>query len=449
VTTDEQVIAQLVEANPVRESGPHTAQEQAEADRVLQRVLRDAPGRRGPRPRAGLGLLAPAISVVVVVIVAAVILRSGGSQPTGSTPSRGMTITLQAEPTPQVPRVTASAIAREITLMRRRLVSLGHGFTVAQSGATDIVVTVPKAHAAERARVVRLVGQSAQLFFYDWEASALTPNGKAVASQLSTQARAAVRISQGGRFGAGALAAGGLPLYRAAKLAATQSPVPLSVTQSRKGPVYYLFGAPGSAACAAAAKDNGTKPMGGQHCLLGGPDSPVSNLYADLPAGVSKAEGELVTVPQGTVVLQAANPSVPDEISPGSPGAEFFVLKDRVALLGNDITNPRAGTDQSGQPDITFGFNGPGQSSFETLTRQVARRGRQLSVGGATFDQHFAVALDNQLLTVPQIDFRQYPDGVSGGGGADIAGGLTAQSAKDLATELRYGALPLAVKILR
>jgi SecD/SecF fusion protein len=164
---------------------------------------------------------------------------------------------------------------------------------------------------------------------------------------------------------------------------------------------------------------------------------------------VTRADGELVKVPQGTVVLQAANPSPSHQINPDSPDAEFFVLKDHVALFGNDITHPRAGADQSGLPDITFGFTGSGQSRFHTLTRQVARRGRNVSVGADKLSQHFAVALDNQLLTVPEIDFRQYPDGVIGGGGADITGGLTAQSAKDLATELRLGALPLKLQLVR
>jgi preprotein translocase subunit SecD len=69
-----------------------------------------------------------------------------------------------------------------------------------------------------------------------------------------------------------------------------------------------------------------------------------------------------------------------------------------------------------------------------------------VSVSGETLDQHFAVALDSQLLTVPQIDFHAYPDGVLGATSADVTGGLTAQSARDLATELRLGALPLNLR---
>ena len=83
------------------------------------------------------------------------------------------------------------------------------------------------------------------------------------------------------------------------------------------------------------------------------------------------------------------------------------------------------------------------------MTGDIAHRGANVSLGGHSFNQHFAVALDNQLITVPQIDYRQYPDGIVGGGGADVTGSLTPQSARDLATELRLGALPLAVRVVR
>ena len=93
------------------------------------------------------------------------VLRTGGSATTGSAPSGGLRITLNALPSAQVPRITAGAMSREVALMRRRLASLGRGFTVTQFGASGIVVTAPKAGAVERARILRLITQSAQLPF--------------------------------------------------------------------------------------------------------------------------------------------------------------------------------------------------------------------------------------------------------------------------------------------
>ena len=392
------------------------------------------------RQRHGFVLL-----LVVGLIAASVVALMTQKTVLGLDLKGGVELVYQGEPSPQTPHVTQDALNRAVDIMRSRVDQLGVSEpSIQTTGNNLITVGLPDVH--DVARAEKEVGQTAQLHFYDWEANALTPNGKTVQEQLITQDPTAVTISQGAGNGPGVPGAGGVPLYEATTLAAKQPPQPLSKTQSRKGPAYYLFGAPGSAACETAAKAIGTTPVQGQHCLLAGPDSSLPDLYASLPAGVTKAETELVTVPQGTVVLQAANPSASEQVKPGSPNAEYFVLKDNVALSGTDITNPQPSTDQSGSPDVSFGFNGTGQSAFQKVTGQIAHRGANVSLGGNTFDQHFAVALDNQLVTVPQIDFKQYPDGIIGGGGADITGGFTSQTASDLATQLRLGALPINLK---
>src|SRR5450755_4054694 len=110
MTTDDFVITKLAESNPVCESTPPSPQERAEAERILRRVLAEPARRR--RPRARPGVLAPVVSVLVVLVVVAVVLRTGsGSTPSGSAPGGGTTITLSARPTPQVPRITASAMS--------------------------------------------------------------------------------------------------------------------------------------------------------------------------------------------------------------------------------------------------------------------------------------------------------------------------------------------------
>ncbi|MGH2883672.1 MAG: hypothetical protein ACRDPA_13405 [Solirubrobacteraceae bacterium] len=66
---------------------------------------------------------------------------------------------------------------------------------------------------------------------------------------------------------------------------------------------------------------------------------------------------------------------------------------------------------------------------------------------GSRRNQHFAVALDGQLIAVPYIDYRTYPDGVTAYG-ADLSSGLRAPSARSLAAALRLGALPLNLKLM-
>ena len=413
----------------------------------------DRDRRRGrripPRALSGIGL---GLSLLVVVAVVAVSfgLHGGSPGPSRSVsspgPSRGVRIVFSATAlNPRSP--LGPAIDRSIEILRRRLSAFFHDVRVLRAG-NGLVVVVPEAKSTDQARILALTSPG-RLEFYDWEANALTPHGKTVASQLQAQDQTALTISQGsGGVAPGEPGAGSLSLYQAVMLASRQPPVPTGSTLARLGPEYYMFGAPGSAACAAAAKYNQTTPIQGKHCPLSGPDTSVQNLDSALPPGVSASAGQILTVPQGTVVLQAANPSASDQVNPTNSSAQFYVLKDNVSLSSQDITNPRPSTDQAGQPDLQFGFSSSGASKFQQVTATIAHRGQNVSLVGQTYNQHFAVALDNQLVTVPQIDFRQYPDGIiGGGGGGDITGGFTVQSARNLATQLRLGALPVSLVV--
>lgn len=132
------------------------------------------------------------------------------------------------------------------------------------------------------------------------------------------------------------------------------------------------------------------------------------------------------------------------QAAPPNSAGDYYVLRDAPALSGSDITDPHERTDpNSGAPDITFGFTARGAQAFHALTATVARRGALVSTLGETLNQHFAVALDNRLISVPYIDFKQYPDGISGNRGVDLSGNLTVQSAKDIVILLRYGPLPI------
>ena len=361
----------------------------------------------------------------------------------------GVELVYQGLPSPQTPKVTPDALQRAVDIMRNRVDQLGVAEPEIQtSGDNQITVGLP--NVSDTGRAEAEVGTTAQLLFYDWEANVITSNGKTVASQLQTQDPTATEISQGsGTNGApGQPGAGSMSLYDAVQLASKQ-PESSSAANSRLGPEYYMFGAPGSAACAAAAKANGTVPAAGQHCLLSGPDDNKSDLLSGLPAGVSASEGQIVTVPQGTVVLQAIPQNFSKPTPIGDPSAQFFVLKDDVALRGSDISNPQQSTDpNTSQPDVTFGFSGKGKGEFQNVTANIAHRGDLVSGLGQTLNQHFAVALDNQLITVPFIDFKQYPDGINGDNGADISGSFTITSAQDLANELRLGALPIKLKLI-
>ena len=170
-----------------------------------------------------------------------------------------------------------------------------------------------------------------------------------------------------------------------------------------------------------------------------------------LDEGLSTAErtgSQILAIKPGTTVLQA----VPDSFSKwpayGSPTAGYYVLKDDVVLSSTEITNAQQSTSPTGQPDVMFRFTRAGASAFSHLTASIARRGLELSNGNARLDQHFAIALDNQLLEVASIDPQQYPDGVTASQGAEIVGSFTKSSAHRLADALQRDALPFNLRLI-
>jgi SecD/SecF fusion protein len=367
----------------------------------------------------------------------------------------GVELVYKAEPTPQSP-VNATSLQRAVDVMQNRVNQLGVTQPQIQtSGSNQIDVQLPDVTNIKQAE--QAVGTTARLEFYDWEANAITPNGQTVASQLAASDTTALAISQGSSAaapGSTSAATGAMTLYEAVKVASKQ-PYKASKDNARLGSQWFLFGAPGSAACKALATALGTKVQAGVHCSLASPvqvsegttkAQALPQLYQSLRGGLvltaaEKADTQALEVKQGTVVLQATSASYPPPTF-GTTNQGYYVLKDHVALFGNEITNPEESTDSTGSPDVQFGFTGQGNSAFQNITAKIAERGQLVSLGSEQLNQHFAVALDQQLVSVPDIQFSQFPDGISGGG-ADIQGNFTVNSADQLATQLRLGALPI------
>ncbi|HWD65558.1 MAG TPA: protein translocase subunit SecD [Solirubrobacteraceae bacterium] len=412
------------------------------------------------RQRNGLILL-----LVAGLIAASAVVIATKKTVLGLDLKGGVELVYQGEPTAQTPKVTQTALSRAVDVMRNRVDQLGVTEPTIQTQAPDLIdVQLP--NVTNVAQAEKEVGNTARLEFYDWEANALVPTGphgtaQTVASQLQAQNQQALAVSQGSTSGSippgsGSSTAGAMGLYQAVKFA-SQQPESSSPDNARAGPEYYLFGAPGSQLCQQYASSTGTKLVPGAHCLVAGPLDPgpyvshanaLAQLYQGLPNSVvalAHSQGQVQVIKQGTVVLQAVPPKFPGPKF-GSPTAGYYVLKDHVALFGNQISNPVESTDSTGAPDVQFGFQGNGGNAFQSVTATIARRGELNSIGSQRLFQHFATALDNQLVTVPQIDYTQYPDGITGGQGADITGGFTANTANQLASELRLGALPIKLK---
>ena len=126
-----------------------------------------------------------------------------------------------------------------------------------------------------------------------------------------------------------------------------------------------------------------------------------------------------------------------DEILPvqkGTKGEQFppIAVEKRIMVAGDRLVDAQAGFDQrNGEPIVSMRFDSVGAREFADMTKAFAPR-----------TQRFAIVLDKQIISAPMID-----EPILGGSG-QIQGSFTTQSANDLATLLRAGALPAPLKVI-
>ncbi|WP_315919790.1 protein translocase subunit SecDF [Mesorhizobium sp. SP-1A] len=107
-----------------------------------------------------------------------------------------------------------------------------------------------------------------------------------------------------------------------------------------------------------------------------------------------------------------------------------YLIENRVIVSGENLVDAQATFDQrTNEPVVSFRFDAKGATRFGQATQQ--------NVG-----KLFAIILDNQVISAPQIR-----EPILGGTG-QISGNFTAQSANDLAVLLRAGALPANLSVI-
>ncbi|GIF52922.1 preprotein translocase subunit SecD [Asanoa ferruginea] len=113
-------------------------------------------------------------------------------------------------------------------------------------------------------------------------------------------------------------------------------------------------------------------------------------------------------------------------------------LLDVSKVSGTDVGNATAQLDQQGQWVVSLDFKGDGQEKWTALTREAYQNSGQTCDASTLQNGNclVAVVLDNKIISAPEIQ------GVLTGD-SQISGSFTAQSSDQLASELRYGALPL------
>ncbi len=163
----------------------------------------------------------------------------------------------------------------------------------------------------------------------------------------------------------------------------------------------------------------------------------TDRIRVSLP-GISNADAILKLVGQTGTLEFVPLPSTADKYgTSSSPGK--LVAQDNKPLPSNETplfdgksidptkTYPCIDQKQGGW-GVCFQLQDPGKSLFGQWT--TAHQG-----------EFFAIVLDNNVVSAPYVSAA-----ITDGSGIISGGGFTAQSAKDLATILQYGALPFSVR---
>jgi len=191
--------------------------------------------------------------------------------------------------------------------------------------------------------------------------------------------------------------------------------------------------------------------FGAKKQLLSGPSDTRQGLFNARYPKVPKG-GKVFAVPAHTVVVTCtatdANPCPPGNTLVGQ--TDYYLFKydptnpneeKRVPeMTGAELKSSGTQADfdaQTGQPIVRLAFTGKGNRIFQRITRTLYQRGRLWQQ-----PQMFAIVLDRDIKSWPQIDYKDpsLSNGISGGGQITNIGKYG--EAKDLAIVLQTGALP-------
>jgi SecD/SecF fusion protein len=385
----------------------------------------------------------------------------------------GVELVYEGRPTPQVPEVTAQAIDDAIETIRKRTDALGVSEPeIQRAGQNQISIGLPDVDNADRA--IAQVGTTAQLQFYDWEPNVLGPQGADApfAGRTSLYDAIEVAAEQEPRAEATDLPPGGASEEIEQRFDGDKKKIQQYYDErndSHSGR-YYLFGpdkqliAGPDSTCKELLSDYEGVESGPKRKQSQIPkDSKCRDELAAIPVGNSTAGAaestakqksgppagsEILEVPRGIVVIEAARAqNQPADVQ------NYYVIEDDSELSGADIKNPEQSTDQrTNEPIVTMEFSDDGRKAFAAVTKRIAQRGAEIfPPPGTDRDQtlqRFAITLDDEIVSIATIDYRENPEGIDGRTGAQINGIGNLQDTQDLAESLRIGALPIELKLV-
>ncbi|MFZ7088023.1 protein translocase subunit SecD [Curtobacterium sp. RRHDQ10] len=174
------------------------------------------------------------------------------------------------------------------------------------------------------------------------------------------------------------------------------------------------------------------------------PYSPPASLDPSPTAKPTSASDLNWVSPRLANLYQNYNCKAPDDVT-DAPDSKPLVTCDTtntskfilgpVEVLGKNVSNATSGIGQNsqgvstGQWVVNLTFNGQGSTDFRKVTSRL--------VALSAPQNQFAIVLDGNVITAPSTN------AAITNGKAEISGSFTAESAKTLADQLKFGALPI------
>jgi len=342
--------------------------------------------------------------LLIAATLAAVIAFAAPSSPLYKAPALGLDlqgglqVVKKADPPPgQASLVTNEAMNRSLSIMRKRVDKLGVSEPdIRRQGTDEIVIDLPGVKDPKRALAV--IGKKAVLQLFDLETKLVT--GVSVNNFVPQQNSI-------------------YDLLQKAK----------PLVKSKSAGHYYLL-------------KKTSKPV-----------LPIDDSSSLKLLQSEQKKGEVIlAAPKSTTVVSCD--LVTSKVCPGGPRGGFeptknqtwyFLFASRPNLQGSDLNAGGIRSEfASSGPQVDLSFTSHGNKVFHKITADEWTRGNSLQA-----PQHFAVVLDGELITFPQIDpqNQSLSDGIDPAiSGAIIEGIGTMSEANDIATVLQTGALPIPFK---
>ena len=324
----------------------------------------------------------------------------------------GLEVVLKANPA-KGQKLDPAALDRSVSIMRQRVDKLGVSEPeIRKQGSNQIVIELAGVH--DPAKAASIIGKTAQLELYDLETSLTGPSVTPTGNPQET-----------------------LGLDKL--LANVQS-------EAKKGQPegYYAFG---------KNKQKSVGPATARAAAL--KQAKQAHLKPPFTALAVPHDTVVITCDSTEVVCPGNLPQQGNAIPPPPKGKRYFYLfthnqnktvvddiKGVPQMTGSDLK--LSGTRQdfdptTNEPVVLMQFTGSGSHKFQAVTAEEYNRGHNRN----GIPQHFAIVLDGEIRSFPQIDPTK--SDLAGGisGNAEISGIGSIGEAKDLALVLQTGALPV------